>query len=381
MTLATTPLRNLVRNRRRTILTTLSIAASLFVFSVLMSLPGVFGQILADRVGTLRVIAHSISGPMYTLPEAYRGRIAKQPHVEQVAAFTLFAGIYHLPSDQFPNFAVDPDAIETMWPDWGITPALGDAFRRDRIACLVGQSLMARFGWQVGRRIALRGTIYPVTVELDIVGVLADKAPPIALLFRRDYLEEILGKPGLVNLFWVKADSSAAIPAVIDEIDRQFANSSARTQSESEAGYFSLMAGFFRPLIALAEGLALLTVFAIMLVAANTAAMSIRERRFEIAVMRAMGFTSRTILASLLAEGLLMGLVGAAAGCVLGVVALRIAALGSAALGPLAFALHLTPMVVGETLLAGALMGLGAAFIPGVIAVRANIVATLRAVA
>src|SRR5215469_4518726 len=268
MTLATTPLRNLARNRRRTILTSLSIAASMFVFSMLMSLPGVFGQILADRAGTLRVIAHSVSGPMYTLPEAYRGRIAEQPHVEQVSAFTLFAGIYHLPSEQFPNFAVDPDAIETMWPDWGITPALGDAFRRERIACFVGQSLMARFGWRVGQRIALRGTIYPVTVELEIVGVLADKAPPIVLLFRRD-LEEMLGKPGRVNLFWVRVDSSVSIPAVIDEIDRPFANSSARTQSESEAGYFRLMAGFFRPLIALAEGLALLTVFAMMLVAAN----------------------------------------------------------------------------------------------------------------
>jgi putative ABC transport system permease protein len=381
MTLSTMPLRNLARNRRRSVLTSLSIAASLFIFSVLMSLPSVFAQILADRAGTLRVITHSISGPMYTLPEAYRARIAQQPHVEQVAAFTLFAGIYHLPSDQFPNFAVDPDAIEKMWPDWGITPTLGNAFRRNRIACLAGQSLMARFGWQVGRRMALRGTIYPITVELEIVGVLADKAPPIALLFRRDYLEEMLGKPGLVNLFWVRADSSAAIPAVIGEIDREFANSSARTQSESEAGYFSMMGGFFRPLIALAEALALLTAFAIMLVAANTAAMSIRERRFEIAVMRALGFTSRTILVSLLTEGLLMGLAGAAAGCVLGVVALRIAALGSAALGPLAFALHLTPIVVGETLLAGALMGLGAAFVPAANAVRGNIVATLRAVA
>jgi putative ABC transport system permease protein len=381
MTLAGTPLRNLARNRRRTILTSLSIAASLFVFSVLMSLPGVFGQILADRAGTLRVITHSISGPMYTLPEAYRGRIAAHPHVEQVSAFTLFAGIYHLPSDQFPNFAVDPDDIERMWPDWGITPELGNAFRGERIACLAGQSLMGRFGWHIGQRIALRGTIYPVTVELEIVGVLADKAPPIALLFRRDYLEEMLGKPGRVNLFWVRTDSSAAIPAVIDGIDRQFANSSARTQSESEAGYFGLMAGFFRPIIALAQGLALLTVFAIMLVAANTAAMSIRERRFEIAVMRAMGFTARTIFVSLLVEGLVLGLVGAAAGCAMGVVALRIAVLGSAALGPLAFALRMTPMVIGETLMAGAVMGLGAAFIPGVNAVRANIVTTLRAVA
>jgi putative ABC transport system permease protein len=97
--------------------------------------------------------------------------------------------------------------------------------------------------------------------------------------------------------------------------------------------------------------------------------------------MRAMGFSGATILASLLAEGLVMGLVGAAAGCALAFAVLRIAALGSAALGPIAFALRLPASVIAETLVAGAAMGLGAAFIPGFNAARANIVETLRAVA
>jgi putative ABC transport system permease protein len=359
----------------------LSIAASLFVFSLLMSLPAALNQILADRAGTLRIITHSTSGPIYTLPEAYRTRIQRLPHVEQVMGFTLFLGIYHLQSDLFPNFAVDPAGLDRMWPDWGITPEVAAAFQRERIACLAGESLMQRFGWHVGQRITLRGTIYPVNVELEIVGVPGNKAPPIALLFRRDYLEEMLGRPGLVNLFWVRVDSSPVIPAVIDEIDSEFANSSARTQSESEAAYFTMMTGFFRRLLAMAEGLAILTMLVIMLVAANTAAMSIRDRRSEIAVMRAMGFTSATILASLLAEGLLMGLIGAAAGCALAFAALRITALGSAALGPIAFALRLPPSVIAETLIAGPAMGLTAAFIPGFNATRANIVETLRAVA
>ena len=77
MTLVGTTLRNLTRNRRRTILTTVSIAASLFVFSVLMSLRGVFGQILADRAGTLRIVCHSSGGPIYSLPEADRGAAAR----------------------------------------------------------------------------------------------------------------------------------------------------------------------------------------------------------------------------------------------------------------------------------------------------------------
>jgi putative ABC transport system permease protein len=381
VTLIGTPVRNLARNRRRTILTTLSIAVSLSVFSVLMSLPGVFSQILADRAGTLRIVTRSTSGPIYTLPEAYHTRIERLPHVEQVAAFTLFAGIYHLPSDQFPNFAIDADGIDRMWPDWGISPAAAAAFKRQRIACLAGQSLIERFGWHAGQHITLRGTVYPVNVELELVSALGDKAPPVALLFRRDYLEELLGRPGRVNMFWVRVDSSASIPTVISEIDHEFANSSAQTRSESEAAYFNLITGFFRRLITMAESFAILTVVAIMLVAANTQAMSIRERRAEIAVMRALGFTGATILASLLAEGLMMGLLGAAAGCAIGWGVLRVAGVGSAALGPIAFALHLPPSVVAETLIAGATMGLGAALVPGFNATHVNIVDALRTVA
>lgn len=382
MTLFGNSLRNLTRSPRRTILTTVSIAASLFVFSVLMSVPSVFDRILADRAGTLRIITHSTSGIAYTLPEAYRTRIARLPYVEQVSAFTLFAGIYHLPSDQFPNSAIDPAGIDRMWSDWGISPPAAKAFQSERIACLVGEGLMARFGWHVGQHIALRGTIYPIRVELQIVGVLGDKAPPVVLVFRRDYLEELLGRPGRATTFWVRVGSSAVIPTVIEEIDREFANSSAETQSESEAAYFAgTVQGYFGVIIRMAEILALLTAVAIMLVATNTASMSIRERRSEIAVMRAIGFTSGAILGSLLVEGLMIGALGAAIGCALGWLALRLAGLSSAALGPIAFALQLPPTVIIETVISGTAMGIGAAFFPGLNASRANIVDALRHVA
>jgi putative ABC transport system permease protein len=142
--------------------------------------------------------------------------------------------------------------------------------------------------------------------------------------------------------------------------------------------HFGLIAGFFRGILAMAEGLAIVSAIAIMLVAANTAAMSIRERRNEIAVMRALGFRGGTILASLLAESLTMGLAGAIAGCGLGWAALRLVGLGSSALGPIAFALHLSSSVVVETLLAGSAIGLGAALVPASTQ-RARISSTLSA--
>jgi len=181
---------NLLRNPRRAILTTLAIAVSIFVLSVLLSLPAIADQVLRDRASSLRVICHSKAGMFYSLPEAYRRKIERLPDVQAVTAFTVFLGIYHQPTDQLPNAAVDHEHLEAIWPDWGISPAEAQEFKRLRIACLAGPALMERFHWHIGQQITLRGTIYPVNLTFQIVGELGDKAPPPVLLFRRDYLDE-----------------------------------------------------------------------------------------------------------------------------------------------------------------------------------------------
>src|SRR5258707_10854500 len=104
---------NLLRNPRRAILTTLAIAVSIFVLSVLLSLPAIADRVLRDRASSLRVICHSKAGMFYSLPEAYRRRIQARPDVQAVTAFTLFLGIYHQPTDQFPNAAVDHEQLES----------------------------------------------------------------------------------------------------------------------------------------------------------------------------------------------------------------------------------------------------------------------------
>jgi cell division protein FtsX len=48
-------LKNLLRNKRRTALTTLSIAVSLFVFAALISIPTVADQILSDTAASCRL--------------------------------------------------------------------------------------------------------------------------------------------------------------------------------------------------------------------------------------------------------------------------------------------------------------------------------------
>ncbi len=369
---------NLMRNRRRTILTVLDIGVSVFVLSVLMSLPGIADRVLRDRASSLRVISHSKAGPLYVLPESYGPRIASRPHVQAVSAFTLFLGIYHLPSDQFPNAAIDHEQLETIWPDWGISSAAANEFKARRTACLVGPALMERFHWHIGQQIILRGTIYPVDLTFQIAGELGDRAPPPILLFRRDYLEEATAHRAQVNMYMAKVDDSRAIPGVIEDIDQMFANSGADTRTETELAFFANMIGNFRSLFAIAKVVALIVALTITLVTANAAAMSIRERRAEIAIMRALGFRAPTILASLLGEGAVLGLVGGALGIAAAYAVLRWMSVGSAALGPLGLALRVPPRVMFETLTIALLIGAGSAVVPALSAVRRNIVDAIR---
>ncbi|HYA34185.1 MAG TPA: FtsX-like permease family protein [Candidatus Binataceae bacterium] len=372
--------KNLTRNKRRTVLTIISIAVSLFVFSALVSLPSVANEILADSASSLRVACHNKAGLTYSMPQAYRLKIRSTPHVVAAVAESWFGGIYHDVNDQFPNMAVDADQVDQVFPDWGVTPEEWAAFERLRTACLVGQGTMKRFNLHVGQQIMLRGTVYPFNITLQIVGYFKQKGPPNFLWFRRDYLEEAAGEPGFVDLFWARVDSAAAVPTVIAALDEKFANSSAETQSESESAFIGSFINDSRAIFHLAEALGIVVVLTIGLVAANTAAMSIRERRSEIAVMRSMGFPSPVILRLLLAESLIIGLAGGLLGCAGAYFALKVLTVGLPAIGGLSL-VRMPALVLLETLVAAAVIGILSALAPARAAARQNIVDALRMVA
>ena len=372
--------KNLIRSKRRTFLTVLSIAVSLFIFSALVSIPTVANQILGNTASSTRIATHNKAGLAYSIPVAYKQRIAAVSHVEVVVPESWFGGVYHEVYDQFPNLAADPADVDKMWTDWGISKEQFEQFKKIRTACLVGGDTMKKFNLHVGQQIQLKGTLYPFNVTLIIVGTIGGKAPPDFLLFRRDYLEEAAGEPGLVDNYWVRVDQSASVPKVIAALDQRFANSSAETLSESEASFIGGFVENYRLFFQLAEVLGLIVVVTIGLVAANTAAMSIRERRAEIAVMRAMGFPSIAILSMIVAESLSVALLGGVLGCSAAYLTFRLFIIGTDAVGPLSN-IHVSPHIVGETMLLAALLGIISAFLPAYAAARRNIVDALRLVA
>jgi putative ABC transport system permease protein len=373
-------IRNIVRSKRRTLLTVISIAISVFIFAALMSLPGLVDQVMRDRANSTRLICRSKAGFFYYLPGAYHNRIANVRHVEAVEGESIFMGTYRDPKDVIPSVAVDAEQAEEMWPDWGIKGDAARHFKRLRTGTLVGETLMRRFNWKVGDQIMLRGTIYPVDLTFTIVGTLSGTAPAMVLLFRRDYLDESIGRPGTVNLFWVKVDSSQSIPAVIAEVDEKFSNSSAETVTESEEGASRDQMGTMRVLLDGAKVLAAIVMAAIALVAANTAAMSVRERRREIAVMRAIGFTRGLMVAFIVGEGLMIGVASGVIGCGAAYVGLRFVPYASRSLGIIALLITLPKRILLESFAVAALIGIGSSLAPAIAAVRRNVVGELRAV-
>jgi putative ABC transport system permease protein len=369
-------LKNLLRNRRRAMLTVSSIAASLFVFSALMSAPTVIRAILAQESSSLRIVTQNKAGIFYSLPATYKRRIAMTPHVLAVSGEDIFGGVYRNPTEQLPAVAIDPDAIEDMWPEWKVSRETLAEFLKSRSACLIGKHTARRYGWRLGDRIVIKGLIMPIQVTLDIVGVLAGRgAPDDAIIFRLDYLDELMGHTNRVNFFWVKVDGSESIPIVIGALDEMFENSTASTESESEISFIGQFLAGYRSFLQLSEILGLIVIVSMGLVAANTAAMSIRERRREVAVMRSMGFTSNALLAMLLGESVILSTVGGLIGCATAYLVLKF--------GLPAFNLNTIPMlprliVYGTG--AAATMGIVCAIIPALSTARGNIVESLRKV-
>ena len=315
--------RNLFRHPLRSVFTTLSIALSIFLVCAVLSLPSALTAILDRATSNTRISVHHEAGLTYLLPASYVNKVRSVRGVVAVNHYTWFGGLYDEPKNMFPNFGVDPETVAEMWPDYHIDPAALRRFRAVRNAALVGEQTMRKFGWKIGQNVTLKGTAFPVNLTFEIVGEIpARSGNPVVLWFHHKYLEESLQpRPGwpfsgfpFVGMVWVQADRSENVERIMRDIDALFHNSEAETAAETERSFFSNFMSSFQGFIRVILGVGFLVVAAVVLIAANTSAMGVRERLPEIAVLKSIGFRRRPILAVLLCESMLQGLVGGVVG-------------------------------------------------------------------
>lgn len=312
MTLPGFVLRNVFRNPRRTLLTMISIGVSLGLVVILSTLVAEIFRPMQEGSAYPRIVVRHRTSLGMPLPLYYRDKIAALPGVAGVTALNWFGGQYK--DERFENFfarfGTDPDTFFSVFRDWTPDkPEYAEIFKRERTACLVGPDLLKRYGWKLGDRIQIRGDIYPVDLELTIRGTFSGP-DNTWMIFQNKYVDESLGIDGHIGTLWVLADSADDVPGLIERIDAYFRNSDAETKSETEKAFqlsFIEMLGNIQLLI---RGIVSVVVFAILLVAASTMAMAVRERTPEIAILKTLGFQRAELLAMIVAEGILVSLGG-----------------------------------------------------------------------
>jgi putative ABC transport system permease protein len=312
-------MKNAGRNRRRTALTILGVAASLFL---LVSLRTFLGELEGDSTLTpgsaLRLVTiHSVSMAQ-SLPMSYLQRIESVPGVEMVTPFQWFGGYYQDPQNFFAQFAVDPEVMSKLASDYTYNQDEVQAWVKDRTGAWVAGKLMNRFGWRVGDRITVIGGLFPFNLELTIRGTYHGPDEN-GLFFHYDYFNELQRQSGTITpdrvaSFWMKARTAEDVPRVAAAIDGMFRNSDAPTRTDTEKAFslsFTAMLGNIRLFLSLIAGAVL---FAIFLVTANTMAMTVRERSAEVAVMKTLGFRRAQILGMFVGESVGVALLGGLVG-------------------------------------------------------------------
>jgi putative ABC transport system permease protein len=378
MTLTRFVAKNAFRNRRRSLLTVLSIAFSLLLLTLMMTIWRAFYLDPGSAESAQRLVVRHRVSLTFDLPGFYREKIRAVPGVVAIVPISWFGGIYkdQKPENFFAQFGTDPDEFFKVYRDIEMPEDQRVAWQRDRQGVIVDDTLATKYGWKLGDRIVLQGTIYPVNLELYVRGIFHSYPDNKSVYFNTKYVEEAVSWfKGQAGTFSILAASPQDVSRVATAVDSMFRNSPQPTKTESEKAFgleFVAMMGNVKAFIL---GICLAVVFATLLVSANTMAMSIRERTREVAVLKTLGFTRQSVLGLFVSEALALAL----AGGVIGIGLAYFLVYGAASSPYLSFYhLQVTLGMWMVALFVAGLVGLISSLLPSYHASQVNIVDGLR---
>jgi putative ABC transport system permease protein len=374
--------RNLLRRKLRTTFTALSIFVAFVLFGFLMAVRVAFtmGVELAgeDRL----VLIHKVS-IIQLLPISYYDRIKTVEGVADVMHSTWFGGIYQEPSNFFPQMAVHAEPLLRLYPEFVVPEDQKKAWLEDRTGAMVGRALADRFDWKIGDRIPIQGTIWrmpdgsPWTFTIRAIYDAGVKGTDTTqFFFHHKYLDEVRRNfgAGLVGWYTLRIADPDRAADIARKIDSMFANSEYETKTTTEKAFGQAFASQVGDIGSIMISITAAVFFTIVLVAGNTMAQSIRERVSELAVLKTLGFTNGLVLGLVLAESILLVLVGGGLGLLVG----WLITLGGDPTGGFlpAFFIPGRDLAIGVGMVLA--LGLAAGALPATRAMRLRIVDALR---
>lgn len=375
----------LFRRKTRTFLTLASIMAAFLLFGVLDGIRTTFAQLGQNADGAQRLQTTSRLSIVETLPLSLENRIKQIDNIEAVTYANWFGGAYQNPRNQLFTFAVAPNYLE-LYPEMQVDPAQVEAWKNTRTGILVGKAMMDRFDWKVGQTIPLQSTIFPnsdgtLNWSFDIVGVLEAKDKKQAgftealILMHYKYFEESTPYvDDTVGWYVSRVSDVNRSDAAAKAIDALSMNSPHETKTMNEQAAMASQIKQMADIGLIVGSIMGAVFFTLLLLTGNTMAQAVRERTSELAVLKTIGFTSSSVLAMVLAESVLLVLIGGALG--LGLAAVIGPAVGTLSGG----AVNLPPVGWQSWLLGLGLMtiiGLLVGALPAIRAMRLNIVDAL----
>ena len=315
MTTASFILKNALRNRRRALLTIVSVAVSCGLLVTLLTLMRELTIPPESEAASLRIIVRNKVSLAQPLPAKQLPIIDKIPGVVTVSPFSFFGGNFREETvTSFAQFAVDPLRFTGIIVEGKIVEGSYEEFAKDRNSCLVGADTMKRYGLKIGDKMRFTGTFYPVDLDLRVAGVYQGTVDDRNVFFHHKLLDELMGDPGTVGTWYLRAASADVVNDVIAQVNKAFENSSAEVRAETERAFQMGFVSMWGNVKVLIGSISTVVVFTLVLVAVSTMSMAIRERFRELAVLKALGFKRREIFAFILAESFGLATAGALLG-------------------------------------------------------------------
>jgi len=376
----------LFRRKTRTILTLVSIVAAFLLFGLLDAVRASFEEAGQSANGAQRLQVGSKLSFIQTLPYSLEAQIAQVPGVKDVTFANWFGGAYQDPHNQVFSFAVAPNYLD-LYPEIAVSDAEKKAFLATRTGALVGERLAQKFHWKVGDRIPMQSTIFPdhegnKNWTFDIVGILHSTDKKSGGFFDQMFLlnwkyfdDTTPFNHGQVGWYVTRVTDVNRTDAVAKSIDALSANSDHETRSQTEQAATANWVKQLADIGLIVSSIMGAVFFTLLLLAGNTMMQAVRERTSELAVMKTIGFTDASVLSMVLAESVMLLMLGGVLGLGLASLLVPFVSAGSGGMlnlptvGASSWALGM-----GLMMLFGVMVGV----VPAMSAMRLNIVDALR---
>jgi putative ABC transport system permease protein len=371
---------NLLRKKVRTALTIGSFAVALFLFGLLATIRVAFSQGI-DVAGADRLMVINKVSIIQPLPLPYRDRIRRIPGVKQVTFANWFGGVYIDEKNFFPQFAIDAETYRSMYPEFVIPEDQWKAFQEDKAGAIAGKLTADKYHWKIGDRIPIKGTYLSGVFEFNLHGIYQGTRPQddtTQFWFHWDYLNEKMpaSYKNMIGWYTLRIENPDQAAHVMKTIDETFANSPYETRAQTEKEMATSFAKQMGNIEFLILSIGAVVFFTLLLVTGNTMAIAVRERTGELAVLKTVGFADGAVLMLVLAESVLVALLGGGLGIAL---AKALTLRGDPTNGFLPI-FYLPPQAVAAGVGVALLVGVIAGFLPAFSAMRLRVVEALRRV-